>query len=107
MRITFSGASDDLVELDGDVREEYPCINGLGTDRDGARFAFGGLRITVENGPGGVWTVAVGQMDEDAEVTARVVSLEPGNGENGAAAYSMALTVEAPDGTVVVREHVG
>lgn len=88
--IEFYGASDDLVEVEGDAPgcDEYPS--------DDATFVVAGLRVRVHY-PTDCWAIEVNRLDEDVPVTAEEMKLS-------ADGYSMHLTIQVPDGTAVVRE---
>lgn len=54
MSTTIYGASDDLIEVEGDVREEFPYIN----DEDGDLFAFSnGVVLRVRYTSDGLWRI--------------------------------------------------
>lgn len=99
--VTFYGASDDLIEVEGALKgcDEY---NG-----EKARFQVCGLIVTVEFGSttNGCWSVTVGQVAEGSGGDARVVSLAPRvrdyGPDAGEVGYSMALTLEVPAGEPV------
>lgn len=88
--VTFYGAGDDLVEVEGTIPgcDEYPT--------DDATFGIGGLWVRVKYESDGVWSIAVKQVDEDVPVAARNISM--GVHKSG---YSMTLTLEVPAGSFV------
>ena len=58
MPITVSGASDDLIEIDGDIREEFPYIEHQSTDGGGDLIAVSdGTVLRIEFTRAGVWTI--------------------------------------------------
>lgn len=71
MNLKIYGASDDLVEVEGDLRDEFYAKN-IGKNIEGrtitlSRIVGGtveGLDIHVRYERGGVWSVAVSQLDE-------------------------------------------
>ena len=82
------GASDDLIEFEGDFRDE------LNKEEDS--FEIAGLEIAIQYE--GTWAIMVCQIDEDIDVTAEnlKLSVQPrmtGDG-NG---YSMRLDMDVPD----------
>lgn len=73
MSITVYGASDDLIEIDGDLSEEFSAIDQA---PDGDLLAFStGTVLRIRYGSGGVWrithvtgpTVPIVQAPEDDE----------------------------------------
>lgn len=95
---TFFGASDDLVELDGDLLyEEYPC--------DDAAFVLispgpegqepGAVRVRVFYGQDGTWFTAVAPFDDDTPFPAGFAcSIDQDR-------YTARLTVTVPDDTTI------
>lgn len=71
MTTVLYGYSDDLIELEGDIREEF---NPVGDDGDLIVFSTGTV-LRIEYGTGGVWrithvagpTVPIEQCAEDDE----------------------------------------
>lgn len=55
MSVTITGASDDLIEIDGDIREEFtaPTVDG----KDGGYLAFGDGTVLQILFLGGVWRI--------------------------------------------------
>lgn len=89
--VTFYGASDDLVEVDGDVPgcDEY-CAPA-------AAFEVAGLRVGVEyHEASGTWEIGVGLISENTEVVAQDVRLDSDG-------YTMRLTLYVPPGSYVPR----
>ena len=55
--IEIYGASDDLIEVDGDIREEFnPKSDDFETDGDLLAFSDGTV-LRVKYGAGGVWRI--------------------------------------------------
>lgn len=57
------GASDDLIEVEGDIREEFALSGG---DNDRRLLAFSnGVVLSITYGPGGIWriTPVVGEIE--------------------------------------------
>lgn len=96
-RVEFYGASDDLVEVEGDFREEYN-VYGDGP----STFVVGGLvRVYAIYGRGGTWAFGVGQVDEDVPIPADwKISLS----QDPDTAYSVRLAIEAPVARLTVVE---
>lgn len=98
--ITIYGASDDLVEVDGcegadefyvaSVPDGQVCWHGDlvapgGTEQLRARAIY----------HEGVWSIALGQADEDVPFP----SWGNGTGQAPGTDYSAAVTIDAPEGT--------
>lgn len=79
--LTLYGASDDLIEIDGDFREEIS---------DWTPLEVAGLIIVVRFE--GCWSIKVTQMDEEVPVTAENIRLSIHE-----AGYSMQLDMDVPD----------
>lgn len=94
--LAIYGASDDLIEVEGEVAgaDEF--------DGERATFVVAGLRITVEYH--GCWAIQVIQVDEDVPVTAQDMALTVNERMDGGPGYSMRLDMLVPDDVVVVRE---
>lgn len=88
--VTFYGSSDDLIEVDGSIPG---CDEYTGESAD---FDIAGLIVRVFYNDGGCWSIAVGQIDEDVPVLARVESLV-------ADGYTMKLTLDVPNGSHVTK----
>ena len=69
MKLEFWGSSDDLVEVEGDFREEYGAWGG-GDVGHKASFAIVGEygQARVHAIYDGCWSFALGQVDEDIEI---------------------------------------
>lgn len=100
-QLTFYGASDDLVEVEGPGGDEFPTDDG--------RFRLAlpdgtGIRVEVAYNDEGTWAVAVAPlMDDPDSLIQRVPDgwrfwLYQGRGRpTPIAVYSMALVVECDD----------
>lgn len=66
MSVTIYGASDDLIEVEGDVPgcDEYSA--------ESATFTISGpdgmVRVRAQYADPGIWEIGVGQVDEDINV---------------------------------------
>lgn len=92
--IAFYGSSDDLIEIEGDWREEF---NG-----ESKSFEIAGLHVSVQYGRSGCWEIRIVQQDEEITVTAEEMklSIQPLAGMDGSdPGYSMRLDMEVPDDT--------
>jgi hypothetical protein len=57
--VTLHGASDDLIELDGAIVEEFNHWHGGNPDDQGALVAFSdGTVLRIIHGPGGIWRIS-------------------------------------------------
>lgn len=93
------GASDDLVELEGFIRDEVDCYDKpvqikVGTDDSG-------LIITMRYGVlGAVWSAELSQLDEDVPIPWPVTVVTQGRREDDVG-YSVAVCIDCPDDTPV------
>ncbi len=95
-KILISGSSDDLVEIEGvEGADEFSL--GTGDGWTGILEAPNGetALVYVDYRPGGTWTVALGQFEEDYKLPAWPQSFVADGG------YSVVATVEVPDGTTI------
>ena len=94
--LIFYGASDDLIEVEGAIEEEYPADSG---DRANL-LVFGpderSAIVSVGYTEDGVWAVTYGQAYEDTPVY---------EGRVTARGYTAVLTIEVPEGTMIRRLH--
>jgi len=91
----FYGASDDLFEVEGAIREEISCFNELGIYH--LKSSEGEVLVTASYTDEGCWAIGLGQVKEGVPVPAWPVSY--GMHERG---YSVQLTMEVPDDTQLV-----
>lgn len=90
MEIIISGASGDLIEIDGDIREEYNVIE------DGpyiAKLIIGG-RLAVHVLYDGCWSFAPCRVEEDIPIPE---SWEIEFGKVGDREYSTSVTVRTDE----------
>lgn len=89
MSLTIYGASDDLIEVEGSIREEFQCYSGNGeiivTAADGA------LRVFLRLEENGCWSAGIGQIDEGARIPWAVAFARPDH-----TAYTVAITIDCP-----------
>lgn len=100
--ITIYGASDDLVEVDGcEGADEFGAfgsqVHQLNWHGDLIAPDGAAMRVMGWYGPGGCWLFGVGQVDADKAFPGWPVSVGPGGADT--CAYSVVLTIDAPDGT--------
>lgn len=93
--LRFYGASDDLIEVEGDVpgADEYPG--------EATSFTVAGLQVGVRYFTNGVWGIILAQVDEDVPITAQ--DLRFSVHESG---YSMQLDMDVPDDAYVTKREV-
>ena len=88
-RVTIYGASDDLVEIEGDINEEW-----YANDEDGMSLAFGdGTILDVQYDKFGIWRVSVGHKGS-ATLEKQEALGDEGRREDGKPAYSEIVTLE-------------
>ena len=90
--LTFYGASDDLVEVEGALSEEYNDDDVLLLLTSGSQQSY--VRVKFERT--GTWSVALFPVDEDMEAHSGVVSID------GHSAY-LTVGVESPFTVVRVQ----
>lgn len=95
--LKFYGASDDLFEVEGAIREEIGCFDKPGVYH--LKSAEGEILVVAHYGIGNAaaWSVGLCQVDEGVPVPAWPVTYSMH--ESG---YSVLLTMEVPDDTRLV-----
>lgn len=95
-KVIISGASDDLVEIEG--------IEGADEFSASSHDSWVGILeapngdtalVYVDYRRGGTWTVALGQFEEDYKLPAWPQSFVADGG------YTVIATIEVPDGTTI------
>lgn len=111
MKLTFSGARDDLIEVraDGDISDVFSSPHarrGMFTlATPGDRVAIDGVRIHVVCEQSGCWSVGVSPIDEDSVVpTGWTFTIEPQGTSGPEPSYSAVLRVVADDDAVLTWE---
>lgn len=100
MKIIVSGASDDLIEIDGDISKEFPAPGEriFGAERvviwRGDFIAPNGEQARVYAIYDGCWHVSAGQVDEDVPLPHWGWTITQGDRP-----YVVDLTFYPPDGT--------
>lgn len=85
MSTTIYGASDDLIEIEGDISEEFPAYN---LHEDAVIGASNGVLLRVRYDDDGVWrltpihgadrvTITVAPVDDDDNYSDRAVITDP------------------------------
>jgi hypothetical protein len=97
-RITFYGASDDLVEVTGYIYDEFGV--GMSGVWEGALVdSHGeGLRVSIVYTSEGTWSAGVAPLDEEVPLPLWPISFEMA--ETG---YSTAISITVPDGTTLTE----
>lgn len=104
---SFSGASDDLIEVDvlrmdgGKIAEEYDALKSRWVG-DLVHPEQGKMRVTGWYDTTGSWHFGVGQVDEDTPIPGWTVHIV----QHPETAYSVQLSVFVPAGTDLVVDGV-
>jgi hypothetical protein len=98
--IRIYGASDDLVEIEGDVQDEVSPgkMIKIGTDEKGMYVTF---RYAANKKSGGVWRGTVEQIEEGIPMFPMTVGLAEASGFPDPRSYSVLFTIDCPPGTPV------
>jgi hypothetical protein len=107
MDINITGASDDLIEFDGVPDYDEFCNSGSSPIKFSGNLIApdgSGVRVIViydSQGPesSGCWSVAVGKIDEDTDYPEWPTVVSKGDRD-----YNTLVTVEAPDGTILIPD---
>lgn len=95
--IRISGYSDDLVEVDGFISDEFSPPMGKVFEADLIAPGGDGVTVTAFYLKSGTWTVGVAPLDEDRPIPDWPMSI----GRSPGCAYSSELTITVPDGTTL------
>lgn len=95
--LRFYGASDDLFECEGAIREEIGCFNKPGIYH--LKSAEGEMQVVGYYLDSGLWSVGISQISEDVPLPAWPVQYQVY--ESG---YSPLLTIQVPDDTTLEIE---
>ncbi len=99
MKLTFYGASDDLVEVEGGIREEYGCYDSPCVLRLFSEKEKRGLFVIGQYGlSGATWMFGVAQLDEGDLVPDWPMSLSVHT------PYSVGLHIECPEDCVITEK---
>lgn len=99
MKLTFAGASDDLIEITGPDGADEFNVHGPGqimwsadvVDPDGSPVIRVLVLLLDDNG---CWHVAAGQVDEDTPMPDWPISIR----QDPTCSYAAELQIDAPDG---------
>lgn len=95
--LRFYGASDDLFECEGAIREEKGCYDSPGVYH---LISEEGELLVIANYTGkGCWSIGLCQVDEDVPIPQWQTSFSMH--EKG---YSVVLTIQVPDDTMLKDE---
>lgn len=77
--VTIYGASDDLIEVEGDVPgcDEYNQESAVFILRGSGEVSGGVTRVTVDYGAGGCWMIGVAPVDEDVSMLPMTMGQQP------------------------------
>lgn len=98
--LSFYGASDDLFECEGAIREEIGCFSKPGVYH--LKSVEGELHVVGYYQDTGIWSVGVAPVTEGATMPVWPSAYQVH--ENG---YSPMLTLEVPDDTQLVMDDEG
>jgi hypothetical protein len=93
--LKFYGASDDLLECEGAIREEIGCYNKPGIYH--LKSAEGEMQVVGYYLDSGLWSIGISQVAEDTPLPAWPVIYTMH--ERG---YSVQLSIVVPDDTCLV-----
>jgi hypothetical protein len=89
VEVTIYGASDDLIEVDGDISEEFPA-NG----DEGNWLAFSdGTLLEVAYTDAGIWRINARTLSTTTQYAKEEATSEEGTREDGKPAYSDVVTL--------------
>ncbi|MBC1188508.1 hypothetical protein HII27_22725 [Kluyvera sp. SCKS090646] len=95
--LRFYGASDDLFECEGAIREEIGCFSHPSIYH--LRSSEGEMQVIATYTDIGCWSIGVCQINEDVPIPKWESAFS--THEKG---YSVVLTMQVPDDTVLVQE---
>jgi hypothetical protein len=98
--IGIYGASDDLVEIEGDVKDEVAPgkVIQVGDSTRGVRVVF---KYAVGKGSGSVWRGSIEQIDEGVPMFPVTISEAEPSGYPNPTSYSVKFNIDCPVGTPV------
>jgi hypothetical protein len=103
--IIIYGASDDLVEIDGDVTDEVSPGRMI-LIGDSTRGMYVTFKYAVNKKSGSVWRGSVEQIDEGVPMFPMTVELADPSGYPDPRSYSVKFVIDCPPGTpVIVGKH--
>ncbi len=96
--VKISGYSDDLLEFDGYIKEEYPIGESYAEATLIAPDGIG-LRVTGVYTDGGTWAIGVAPLEEDDLLPEWNLRFVPATSKENS--YTAVLALDVPEGTVV------
>jgi hypothetical protein len=97
--LRISGASDDLVEIEGDHRDEIsstkPVLFVIGNDKPTQGENSAGVHLRMEYGemPGATWAATISPIDEDVPI--------PWSVSVASERYTAVVAIDCPKGTPI------
>lgn len=95
--LRFYGASDDLFECEGAIREEIGCFGVAGIYH--LRSSKGEMQVVANYTDNSCWAIGVRQVKEN-----KPIPNWPSSFSTHDSYYSVVLTLQVPDDTVLVQE---
>ncbi|EIC84036.1 hypothetical protein [Serratia sp. M24T3] len=95
--LRFYGASDDLFECDGAIREEISCFDSVGLYH--LKSADGEVMVVAQYLESGLWSIGISPVNEGLPVPSWPCSYSIY--KHG---YSTLLTMQVPDDTEIVSK---
>ncbi|WP_447717291.1 hypothetical protein [Pluralibacter gergoviae] len=95
--LKFYGASDDLLESEGAIREEISCFNSPGIYH--LKSADGEMQVVGYYLDSGLWSIGISQVNENTPLPAWPASFSQHECGN-----SVVLTLQVPDDAELVLE---
>lgn len=95
--LRFYGASDDLFECEGAIREEIGCFSVAGIYH--LKSSEGEMQVIANYTDNACWAIGVCQVEEDLPIPNWPASYS--THEKG---YSVVLTLQVPDDTILVMD---
>lgn len=107
MDIRITGGSDDLIEFEGIPEYDEFCNAGTSSIKFSGNLIApddSGVRVIViydseGRESSGCWSIAVGKIDEDTEYPEWPIMVSKGDRN-----YNTLMTIEAPDGTILIPD---
>lgn len=98
--VKISGASDDCLEFDGYISEEY-YIGSSYAEATLIAPNGDGVRVTGVYTDGGTWAIGLAPLEEDTQIPEWNIRFVPSTSRENA--YTAVIALDVPDGTVVAQ----
>ena len=92
-KIWIYGASDDLIEIEGDIEDEFNVESGVGTLLLYSPANNESVAVEVRYQKSGTWSVAPYSLDEDHQLPSWYMRIK----QSTSCKYSTGLGITAPD----------